>query len=152
MATIPSGHRTYRIVDDPTARSGKCAVQTTERQWTLGQSVQWSIGKMIGENPEQAWRLRARIKVRKTGDHGNAFSLGFYYYNQNWSGNSCAPELVVKAKDMKHDEWVWIDYPHPLKYKKYDRPQLVAVRAANNAENIESVSIDEFEIYPEESN
>ena len=147
-ASMPSSHKTFEIIEDDTAVSGKCARQMANKRWTLGQAMTWRMGEILEKTPEKSFKLRVRIKVNKKANKGEAFRLGFYYQNQNWSGGTCAPEIAVNAADVRDGEWFWFEYPHLLKYKKYDRYQLVAVFAANNPENIESVCVDQYEIYP----
>ncbi|MBO4345688.1 MAG: DUF4838 domain-containing protein [Victivallales bacterium] len=147
-ATMPTIHKTYDIIPDETAEFKKCMRQLAkESPYTLGQAMSWVVGDILKRNPAQKWRMRIRMKVVKKGDDGDAFRVGLFYQNKNWSGDKCTPTVVVKAADIKDDGWFVYEYPHELSYEKHDRPQLFSVITANNPNNIMEIRIDKFELY-----
>ena len=87
------------------------------------------------------------MKVVTKGKEGDAVRLDLFYQNKNWSGNKCTPTVIIKAADIKDDNWFVYEYPYELSYEKHDRPQLFSVITANNPENVIEVRIDKFELF-----
>ena len=143
-------HKTFKAVDDPDALTKRCAEQLPDKKWTLGQSINYHISEVLKKNPQGAYRVRVRVKVKKKGAaKGDGLVIGFCFYNKgSWSGGSCAPALKVPLKDLPDDKYVWIEYPHLLKYKDGVRSQMISVRAENNPANLEYLRVDLFEIRP----
>lgn len=146
--TLPNGHKTFTVVQDETALTKRCAQQMPNKKWTLGQSMNYRITELEKDHTKQ-FRARIRIKVKKKGNAGDAAIISFCYYNKKgWSGGNCAPSLTIPLKNLPDNEWIWIEYPHILRYKSDIRYQILAVKAANNPDNLEYVRFDAIELRP----
>ncbi len=147
--TLVNVHKTFASVKDADALNGFAARQLANRRWTLGQSINYQIYDMLKNNPRSEYRFRVRLKARKLGNKGNAASISFCYYNKgSWSGGNCTPPLKVALKDLPDNKYVWIEYPHKLKFKDGLRTQMVSVRAENNPKNVEYIHVDAIELRP----
>lgn len=150
--TLPNGHKTFKVVNDDTALTKKCAEQTADKRWTLGQGMNYRVVE-LEKDKNKLFRARVRLKVKKRGNKGNAAVISFCYYNKKgWSGGNCAPALNVPVKNMPDNEWVWIEYPHILRFKPDIRFQLISVKAANNNANVASLRYDAVELTPVDAN
>ncbi|MBQ9088943.1 MAG: DUF4838 domain-containing protein [Lentisphaeria bacterium] len=147
--TLVNVHKTFASVKDADALNGFCARQLANKRWTLGQSINYHIYDMLKKDPKGEYKVRIRLKVKKSGGKGEAAIISFCYYNKgSWSGGNCAPVMKIALKDLPDNKYVWIEYPHKLKYKADVRSQMVAVRAANNPKNMEYLHVDCFEVRP----
>lgn len=141
-------HKTFSVVKDPSALTGHCARQFPKRRWTMGQSMKDSVSDIWKNDTAAQYRMRLRLKARKKSDKGNAAFIGFCYYEKgSYRGGNCAPALRVAMKDLPDNKWVWIEYPHVLKYKPNVRSQIVTVRAEYNSA-LEYLDFDAVEIRP----
>ena len=147
-SALPNAHKTFTVVDDNKSVAQRCAMQTANKNWTLGQSLNFPVSEFFDDDAKlKTYKARVRIKVSKKGNKGDAAIIGFDYYNlKNWSGDKCAPPLKIKLESLPDNEWVWIDYPHVLKYKENVRYQLISVKAANNPANLNALYVDAVEL------
>ena len=145
---LPNAHKTFSFVDDGTSLAQRCAMQTADKKWTMGQSLNFPVSEFFDDDAKiKTYKARIRLKVSKKGDAGAAANIGFCYYNKhNWSGGNCAPALTVQLKDLPDNEWVWVEYPHVLKYMDNIRYQLITVSAANNPANLKALYVDAVEL------
>lgn len=151
-AFLSNSHRTYSIALDETAEEGSCALQAADRQWTLGQAIRWGITDILKQADATGlrYRLRARIKVEKTGNDGSAFRLGYQYSNLDYSGDIC-DAITVSAAEVEGGAWQWYELPAPVAYGDYPRGQSAFVWASDNPANIAAVRVDAFELVPASS-
>ena len=147
--TLTNTHKTFTSLKDADALNGFAVRQTANKRWTLGQSINYHIYDIMKKDPKAEYRFRVRLKIKKSGDKGNAIAIAFCYYNKgSWSGGNCAPVQMLTAKELPDNKYVWIEYPHVLKYKADVRSQILSVRAQNNPGNVEYIQVDAFEIRP----
>jgi hypothetical protein len=145
--TLVNVHKTFASVKDNEALNGFCARQLANRRWTLGQGINYHIYDMLKKDPKGEYKVRIRLKAKKSGGKGEAASINFCYYNKgSWRGGNCAPGMKLALKELPDNKYVWIEYPHKLKFKADVRSQVIAVRAANNPKNMEYLHVDCFEI------
>ena len=147
---LDAGHKTFSFTDDISSVAQRCAMQTSAREWTLGQSMNFRVSEFFDDVEKmKTYRARVRVKVSKKGNAGEAGTISFCYYNKkNWSGGNCAPNLKLSLKDLPDNQWVWIDYPHLLKYQEGVRYQFISVKAANNPQNLNALYVDAVELIP----
>lgn len=149
-AMLPNTHKTWQIVNDPEALSGACAVQKNDQKRTPGQSVNWRIDRELAEKgaaPGSRYKLRVRVKLNADDPQGIAFSFGtILYENADWKGT--VDERHVHRRNLKPNEWQWVDYPGIVELKESVNGNYVFVAAAQNSA-IDSIAIDAFELRPE---
>lgn len=149
-AMLPNTHKTWQIVNDPDSLSGACVIQKNDRKWTIGQGVGWRIDKELAEKgavPGSRYKLRVRVKLNADDPKGIAFSFGsIFYENADWKGT--IDERHVHCRDLKPNEWQWVDYPGVVELKEAVNGNNVFVAAAQNPA-IDSIAIDAFELSPE---
>ena len=147
-SALPNTHKTFTVVDDAKSLAQRCAMQKADKKWTLGQSLNFPVSEFFDDDAKlKTYKARVRLKVSKKGNAGDAAVIGFDYYNlKNWSGDKCAPALTVKLDKLPDNEWVWVEYPHVLKYKDNVRYQLISVKAANNPQNLNALYVDAVEL------
>ena len=139
-------------VDDASAETGRCMQQDegTKYTWDLV-SMDWSIKKHLVEAAAAGkhYNLRARIKVKKLGNEGNAAKFGINGYNSSWQPVRGASR-TVRAADIADEVWAVVEFPQPPE-NILDAPYVMAyVRPANNPANIKWVRLDWFELVPME--
>ena len=141
---FPNAHKTFTKVADAGAQQKQCLEQKANRKWTLGQGINCPISELFDDIEKvKTFRARVRIKVKKKGSAGLGARISFCYYNKgSWSGGNCAPAFDVPLKDLPDNEWVWIEYPHVLKYKEDVRYQLINICAPFNPANLEYLRVD----------
>jgi hypothetical protein len=151
-AFLDNGHRTFSVIPDESSANGSVAVQIADRDWTIGQGMNWYISDILrdAEKTGVRYRLRARIKVEKSGNEGSAFMLGYWASaeeGRDWSGETC-DSLAVNSDMVKNDQWQWFELKDPILYRKPPHGLRVFVVASNNPKNISRVFVDSFELVP----
>ena len=139
-----------RRVDDTGAETGRCMQQDTGTEHTMiSQSMDWNVKEHLEEaaRTEKRYRLRARIKVKKTGNEGGAVRWGVQGYDRDWRGVS-GHARTIPAADIADEVWTICEYPEPLEQMTGARYVMAYVRPANNPANVKWVRLDWLELMP----
>jgi hypothetical protein len=137
----------YRSVDDDGAETGRCL------QLIPGapRGVQSSIKPFMAEAQKAGKRytLRARIKVKKKGDQGDALRWGFRGYSRSWQTLS-DESSTIKAADVADGVWTVHEFPLPLPVERMMEYHYVLLYfdPAGDADNIDWVRLDWHELSP----
>ncbi len=126
--------------------SGRAADEKAEdgtAAWQPGRTTEWSISWTI-PMPRDArpgtYRLRARIRVDRTGETGPAFHVGVY----DKEAKKGLGEIRVQAKDAPNGEYRWYDVCElELKPGRY-----AYVAPYNNESVVQRIWTDRFELHP----
>ena len=143
---LPDTER-YRSTEDDGAETGRCL------QLIPGpaRGVHSSIKSFMVEAREAGKRytLRARIKVNKKHDQGDALRWGLRGYNRSWQ-NLSDESSTIKAADVAEGVWTVYEFSLPLPVDRMMEYHYVTLYfdPANNADNIEWVRVDWHELSP----
>ena len=127
------------IVGDPSAGEGRCAwMDNAPRN---GWYVQWPWdGRNVA--PGIAYRLSVRVKVRKTGDRGEAFGLGVWDRGRR---QRVIPTRWIPASEAPTGDW------KPFSVGKFKPAGMVGyfyLTSGGNAENVPDVYLDSCTLTP----
>ena len=140
----------YRPVEDTGAETGRCLQQDDGTKYTWVQvSMNWNIKQNLvkAADEQKRYKLRARIKVKKTGKQGSAAKLGIVGYNQSWQPIRTTSRTIPMA-DIADEVWTVVEFPDPPPNVIDSKYILAFVRPANNPENVQWVRVDWFELVP----
>lgn len=116
---------------------------------TLG--VQSTIKPFMVEAREtgKQYTLRARIKVKKKGDQGNALRWGLRGYNSAWQPLSSEAQ-TIKTADVPDGQWAVHEFPLPLPVERMLKYHYVLLyfESADNDDDTEWVRVDWHELSP----
>ncbi len=128
-----------KIVEDALADNGFAVLQP-------GGSTHWSIQwwlKVDDLKPDTEYLVRARVRVDKTGDEGQAFHAGVY---NPQTKEYRTPTKNVPAADVATDEYRWFDIG-VITPKDGD---FIYIAPDKNIENVQAVYTDRLELVPQE--
>ena len=140
------------IVDDSGAETGRCMQQDTGTPYTMNsQSMDWNIKAHLEEAARagKRYRLRGRIKVKKTGDKGGAVRWGVQGYAPDWRGLH-GQHQTIPAAEIAAEVWTVHEFPEFVEPMPDARYAMVYVRPDNNPDNTEWVRLDWTELVPAE--
>lgn len=145
--TRPSTKWFHGGIDDDDAETGRCLQLI--RGAALG--VQSTIKPFMVEAREAGkhYTLRARIKVKKKGDQGNALRWGLRGYNSAWQPLSSEAQ-TIKTADVQDGQWAVHEFPLPLPVERMLKYHYVLLyfESADNDDDTEWVRVDWHELSP----